>query len=122
MVPYIVPRLVHPELRRIFMQLPTAFQGSSHFGDDVLPDTPIAQRLLSKEQSFLSADRAQVMVFDGARTLHRGSLVRQGERVAMQVAFKNLDDRRIKAQLSGGNALYKLLRRIRTLTMMSVRG
>ncbi len=51
------------------MQLPTAFQGSSHFGDDVLPDTPIAQRLLSKEQSFLSADRAQVMVFDGAAHL-----------------------------------------------------
>jgi hypothetical protein len=111
-----------PELRRIFMQLPTAFQGSSHFGDDVLPEAPIVKPLLSQEHSFLSTDRGQILVFDGARTLHRGSLVRQGERVAMQVAFKNLDDRRIRTHLSGGSALSKLARRIRTLTVMSVRG
>jgi hypothetical protein len=104
------------------MQLPTAFQGSSHFGDDVLPEAPIVKPLLSQEHSFLSTDRGQILVFDGARTLHRGSLVRQGERVAMQVAFKNLDDRRIRTHLSGGSALSKLARRIRTLTVMSVRG
>lgn len=111
-----------PELRRIFMQLPAAFQGSSHFGDDVLPDTPLAQRLLSQEHTFLSTDRGQVMVFDGGRALHRGSLVRQGERVAMQVAFKNLNDRRIRVQLDGGNAFSKALRKIRKLAVMSVRG
>lgn len=111
-----------PELRRIFMQLPAPFQGSSHFGDDVLPESPIVQRLLAQEQSFLSTDRGQVMVFDGGRTLHRGSLVRQGERVAMQVAFKNLNDRRIRVQLNGGNALANALRRIRKLAVMSVQG
>jgi hypothetical protein len=110
------------ELRKVFMQLPTAFQGSSHFGDDVLPGSPIADRLLSLEQQFLSADRGQVMVFDGARTLHRGSLVQHGERVAMQVAFKNLNDQKIKAQLNGGSTLSKLLRRARSLALMSVRG
>jgi hypothetical protein len=111
-----------PDLRRIFMQLPTAFQGSSHFGDDILPKSPTAELLLSREQTFLSGDRGQVLVFDGGRTLHRGSLVRHGERVAMQVAFKNLNDRRIRVQLDGGSALAKVLRRIRTLAMMSVRG
>lgn len=111
-----------PELRRIFMQLPAAFQGSSHFGDDVLPDSPIAGRLLPQEHAFLSGDRGQIMVFDGGRTLHRGSLVRQGERVAMQVAFKNLNDRRIRVQMDGGPAFSKALRRIRGLAVMSVRG
>jgi hypothetical protein len=111
-----------PELRRVFMQLPTSFQGSSHFGDDVVAGSPIAQQLLSQERSFLSAGQGQVMVFDGARTLHRGSLVRQGERVAMQVAFKNLNDAKIRAQLNGGDAISKLLRRVRTLAKMSVRG
>jgi hypothetical protein len=104
------------------MQLPTAFQGSSHFGDDILPKSPTAELLLSREETFLSGDRGQVLVFDGGRTLHRGSLVRHGERVAMQVAFKNLNDRRIRVQLDGGSALAKVLRRIRTLAMMSVRG
>ena len=111
-----------PELRAIFMQLPIAFQGSSHFGDDVLPNTPLAQRLLSQEQKFLSTERGQVLVFDGARTLHRGSLVRQGERVALQVGFKNLNDSRVRAQLSGGDAFSKLMRRIRTLAKMAVQG
>jgi hypothetical protein len=110
-----------PELRRIFMQLPTAFQGSSHFGDDILPESPMTQRLLSQEQDFLSVDRGQVLVFDGGRTLHRGSLVREGERVAMQVAFKNLNDRRIRTHLDGGSGLAKAFGRMRTLAMMSVR-
>jgi hypothetical protein len=111
-----------PELRRIFMQLPSAFQGSSHFGDDVLPDSPLADRLLAREETFLSAESGYVMVFDGGRTLHRGSVVREGERVALQVAFKNLGDRRITAQLQGGTALRKFVRRVRTLAAMSVRG
>ena len=111
-----------PELRRIFMQLPTAFQGSSHFGDDLLPESPIAQQLLAQEETFLSTDRGQVLVFDGGRTLHRGSLVRRGERVAMQVAFKNLNDRRVRNQLDGGSAFSKLLRRMGRLAMLSVRG
>jgi hypothetical protein len=110
------------ELRRIFMQLPAAFQGSSHFGDDVLPGNPLVQRLLSHEQSFLSADRGQVMVFDGARTVHRGSLVQQGERVALQVAFKNLDDRKIRNQLNGGGRFAMLMRRVGNLAKWSVRG
>jgi hypothetical protein len=111
-----------PELRRIFMQLPAAFQGSSHFGDDVLADSPIAGRLLPQEHAFLSGSQGQIMVFDGGRTLHRGSLVRHGERVAMQVAFKNLNDHKIRVQMDGGTAFSKALRRIRTLAVMSVRG
>jgi hypothetical protein len=111
-----------PDLRRIFMQLPTAFQGSSHFGDDVLPDSPITRQLVSLEQSFLSVGRKQVLVFDGARALHRGSLVLEGERLAMQVAFKNLNDHKIGVQMDGGTALAKLLRRVRELAMLSVRG
>ncbi len=88
-----------PELRRIFMQLPRAFRGSSHFGDDVLPDTSVAEVLGKLEVPYLS-ERAGALVFDGPHLLHRGSLVREGERMALQVGFRNRSEARIKSHQS----------------------
>jgi hypothetical protein len=111
-----------PELRRIFMELPKAFQGSSHFGDDFLPDLPLTRQLADQEQLFLSTNDPKILVFDGARTLHRGALVQDGYRVAMQVATKNLNDRRIRAHLEGGGEAVKLLRKVTKLAKASFRG
>jgi hypothetical protein len=100
-----------PELRRTFMQLPRAFQGTSHFGDDVLPGSDLARDLGAREFKFLSQDRGQVLVFDGGRTLHRGALVQMGERLALQVGFINVNDRSIRTQIAGGGSVRRFLKR-----------
>lgn len=89
----------HPELRRIFMELPEPFQGSSHFGDDILPGSGLAGALQELEEPYLS-DGGQTMVFDGPHLLHRGSLVRSGERLSLQVVYRNRNEARIRSKLS----------------------
>jgi len=81
------------------MQLPAAVRGSSHFGDDVLPGTAAAEALSGQEIQYLS-DGAQAFVFDGPHLLHRGSIVRDGERLALQVAFRNKNEAIIRANLA----------------------
>jgi hypothetical protein len=90
----------HPELRRVFMEMPRQFQGSSHFGDDVLADSGLAKTLGAIEQPFISQG-AQTLVFDGPRLLHRGSLVRSGERMALQVVYRNQNDERLQSLAAG---------------------
>lgn len=114
----VLPR--SPELRRIFMQLPRAFRGSSHLGDDILDGTPLAEDLARREIRFVSARGARALVFDGARTLHRGALVTNGERLALQVAFKNTNDRRIRAALGGAGPLRRLWGRSLQLGRMAL--
>ena len=93
------PLARHAELRRIFMELPKPFQGSSHFGDDVLPGTDLAASLANLEVPYLSQG-GQALVFDGPQILHRGSLVKAGERIALQVIYRNQNEENIKAHLS----------------------
>jgi hypothetical protein len=93
------PLARRPELRRIFMQLPRAIRGSSHFGDDILPATKLADTLGDLEMPYLS-ETAQALVFDGPHLLHRGSLVRAGERMAIQVGFRNRNEAIIKSHLA----------------------
>ena len=89
----------HAELRRVFMELPEPFQGSSHFGDDVLSGTSLATELASLEVPYLSQG-GQALVFDGPQLFHRGSLVKTGERMALQVIYRNQNEEDIKAHLS----------------------
>lgn len=89
----------NPELRRIFMELPKPFQGSSHFGDDVLAGTELANILAKLEVPYLSQG-GQALVFDGPHLLHRGSLVKSGERMALQVIYRNQNEEKIKAHLA----------------------
>lgn len=93
------PLARHPELRRIFMELPKPFQGSSHFGDDILAGTQLAETLGKLEVPYLSQE-TQAYVFDGPRLLHRGSLVRLGERMALQVVYRNQNLEHIRSYLS----------------------
>jgi hypothetical protein len=88
-----------PELRRVFMELPAAFRGSSHFGDDIMSNTDLAATLQALEIPYVSKG-AQTMVFDGPHLLHRGSLVRSGERLALQVVYRNRNEARIRSELS----------------------
>ena len=81
------------------MELPTALRGSSHFGDDILPDTDLAATLETLEVPYLSAG-GQTLVFDGPRLLHRGSLVNSGERLSLQVIYRNRNEARIRSILA----------------------
>ena len=88
-----------PDLRRVFMQLPRVVRGSSHFGDDVLPGTAAADALGGREIEYLSQG-GQALVFDGPHLLHRGSIVRSGERLALQVAFRNRNEAMVRSRLA----------------------
>jgi hypothetical protein len=110
-----------PELRKIFMQLPRAFQGTSHFGDDVVADSDLARDLAAREFKFLCARRGRVLVFDGGRTLHRGSLVAAGDRLALQVGFVNVNDRKLRTQIAGGSHVRRLLKRAAHLARLATR-
>ena len=95
----------HPELRRIFMCLPTVFQGTSHFGDDLLEGSDIANVLERMEKPYYSKG-GDALVFDGPHLLHRGSLVKSGERMAIQVVYRNQNSETIKSYLAG-DSIYK---------------
>ena len=73
--------------------------GSSHFGDDILADSELASTLESLEVPYLSEGN-QTMVFDGPRLLHRGSLVGSGERLSLQVIYRNRNEARIRSELA----------------------
>jgi hypothetical protein len=75
--------------RRHFMRLPASIRFNSHFGWDICPDSEAEQALGACER-VMTGDAGTYIVFDGARLLHRGGMVRQGERVALQVVFSNV--------------------------------
>ena len=111
----------NPKLREVFMQLPRAFRGSSHFGDDVLGGTALATELTQGELRFMP-QKAQAVVFDGSRTLHRGALVRAGERIAMQVVLVNSNDQRIRRGLRKDQKVRGLMSRMRGLVKAAIKG
>ncbi len=81
------PYLAHPGVREGFMRLPAPLRATSHFGDDVLDGSSLSARLLAGERVFLSRE-ADCIAFDGDRGLHRGGLVREGTRWALQIGYK----------------------------------
>jgi hypothetical protein len=87
---YYRPRFKLPEQRRLLASLPRDFMGTSHFGDDLLDGTPESEQVLRHERQFLSRD-ANLVLFDGSLGLHRGGLVAQGERLALQIGFRVSD-------------------------------
>ncbi len=72
--------------RKHFMKLPPNVRFNSHFGWDVLPDSPLEKIMLDQEQPLIGASGTYI-IFDGAGLLHRGGLIEVGERVALQVVF-----------------------------------
>jgi hypothetical protein len=72
--------------RQHFMALPAQLRFNSHFGWDLHPSAQITQEMVSREVLMTGAPGTYV-VFDGARLVHRGGLIQEGERVALQVVF-----------------------------------
>jgi hypothetical protein len=87
------------EFRREFLALPRAFQASSHFGEDVTDDTNLSADLLKNEIK-ITHDVGNCIVFDGDYGVHRGALVRSGERFVFQIIFA------IEPDLAKSKALY----------------
>jgi hypothetical protein len=75
--------------RRHFMRLPESLRFNSHLGWDVLPGSELENQLAENERK-MTGPAGTFIAFDGARLLHRGGLMQQGERVALQVVFSDL--------------------------------
>ncbi|MFJ2995295.1 hypothetical protein [Pandoraea sp. NPDC087047] len=75
--------------REHFMKLPEIMRFNSHLGWDVMPDSALESRLAESEVR-MTGPAGTFLVFDGARLLHRGGMVRSGERLALQVIISDL--------------------------------
>lgn len=76
------------KFRRHFMRLPQALRFNSHIGWDVMPDSRFEESLERIEHKMIGP-AGTFIAFDGARLLHRGGLMQEGERVALQVIFSD---------------------------------
>jgi len=105
------------KFRKEFVKLPSVLQGTSHFGDDLLESSPVAQELLKNEQKIIG-DLGQFVVFRGGKILHRGGMVEKGERWAIQFGFRMRDSSwkglktRVKGRIKAGlpEDLVKIIR------------
>jgi hypothetical protein len=77
------------KFRRHFMRLPECLRFNSHMGWDVLPGSELENQLVSSELR-MTGPAGTFIAFDGACLLHRGGLVQDGERLALQVIFSDL--------------------------------
>lgn len=82
--------------RRHFMRLPEAVRFNSHMGWEVAPGTSLEREMAISEKKMIGP-AGTFVVFDGGRLMHRGGLVQNGERIALQVIFSepNLTQRAI---------------------------
>lgn len=74
--------------RRHFMRLPSCLRFNSHIGWDVLPGSELESTLVADEHK-MTGPAGTFIAFDGARLLHRGGMMQEGERVALQVIFSD---------------------------------
>jgi hypothetical protein len=72
-----------PRFRRLFSALPPTFQKKAKFGNDLIKDSPKVKQLMMSERCFVSSD-GDLVVFDD-KGAHRGGLVQQGTRWALQI-------------------------------------
>jgi hypothetical protein len=74
--------------RRHFMCIPEPLRFNSHVGWDLMPDSGLESWLAEREHKMVGP-AGTAIVFDGARLLHRGGLMQQGERIALQVILSD---------------------------------
>ena len=72
--------------RSLLMQLPHAFLGSTHFGDDLVEGSALSRYLLENTEVFTRKAGAGI-VFDGYLGVHAGGNPIDGERLAVQIGF-----------------------------------
>ena len=75
-----------PLFKRDFARLPDDLRFSSHFGWDVIPETPLENFLMADEVKIIG-EAGTYIAFDGGELPHRGGLLMEGERVALQIIF-----------------------------------
>jgi hypothetical protein len=75
-----------PVFKNDFSRLPEELQFSSHFGWDVIPETPL-ENFLMKDEIKIIGEAGTYIAFDGGELPHRGGLLMEGERVALQIVF-----------------------------------
>lgn len=80
------PLFITPALRAHFARLPAELQGTSGPGDDVLDGSSLSQYLQEKERR-LVGPAGYLALFAGGETLHRGGVIKQGERWALQMIY-----------------------------------
>jgi len=79
--------------RQHFMRLPEQIRFNSHLGWDIYPESD-AERSLAEAEKVMTGRAGTYIIFDGARLLHRGGMLQQGERIALQVIFSDASVRR----------------------------
>ena len=77
--------------RKRFAALPTAFQSTSHFGDDIVEGSDMSKIMAAHEQSYSAVDT--VVMFNGNRGIHRGGLCSTGERWAVHMGLNEVSQR-----------------------------
>jgi hypothetical protein len=75
-----------PLFRSDFSSLPDEMRFSSHFGWDVIPGSELEKFLLKDEQKIVGK-AGTFIAFDGGLLPHRGGLILEGDRIALQVVF-----------------------------------
>ncbi len=75
-----------PLFRSDFSSLPDELRFSSHFGWDVIPGSELETFLLKDEQKIIGK-AGTFIAFDGGLLPHRGGLILEGDRIALQVIF-----------------------------------
>jgi hypothetical protein len=67
-------------------KLPNELKFYSHFGWYVEPDSDIENQMINDEIK-LTGTKGTFVVFDGAKVIHRGGLLKKGERIVLQIVF-----------------------------------
>jgi hypothetical protein len=69
-----------------FLKLPLSLRFYSHFGWYVEPESKLEDEMVNSETKILGK-KGKLVVFDGAKVLHRGGLIEDGNRLALQIVF-----------------------------------
>jgi hypothetical protein len=89
------------KLRVALNQIPPILLGHSHFGDDMIEGEDSSYLL--RHEFHLTSNVADAALFDGHNGIHRGGLVKAGERVVLYIGWgvKKTLIRRLSAKLGG---------------------
>lgn len=74
------------KFRRLFMTLPRALRFNSHMGWDVINGSKLEEQLVASEE-VVAGQAGTFVAFDGGRLFHRGGLISEGQRIALQITF-----------------------------------
>lgn len=85
---YYRKQFISKDFREKLSFIPYQLFGSSHFGDDLL-SSDLFHDLLQKNEFKVTSDIANAVTFNGHDGIHRGGLVKKGERIVMFITWCN---------------------------------